>query len=385
MVRFEYSAWDGSNDFLPQSADNVFDQIAEYLLQHGEDAMPLLDELEKQHPELLEKLIKQGRVERDADGKFQVTPRGIKRVANRALAELFQRGRGHRQGGHESDRKGAGEPLDDETRPWRFGDSPSLIDGHETLRNAMRRNSIEGTRERTGMLRIAEDDLVVRETEAQTNCATVVLLDMSGSMSRYGKYGGAKKVALALWEMTRSRFPGDFLTVVGFHTYATALTERELFLSAPKPVSIYDSRVHLRIDLDNPPRFVPEHFTNIQAGLRFARQILRRRGEANKQIITITDGEPTAHIEGREVVLIYPPAEKTARATLAEAKSCAAEGFHMSSFALVEDYFYLGLVNFVDQMAAVTRGTAAYCDADNLGNLVIESFREGRKRRRAVR
>jgi uncharacterized protein with von Willebrand factor type A (vWA) domain len=85
------------------------------------------------------------------------------------------------------------------------------------------------------------------------------------------------------------------------------------------------------------------------------------------------------------VVLIYPPSEKTARATLAEAKSCAAEGFHMSSFALVEDYFYLGLVNFVDQMAAVTRGTAAYCDADNLGNLVIESFRDGRKRRRAVR
>ena len=167
--------------------------------------------------------------------------------------------------------------------------------------------------------------------------------------------------------------------------YASPLSERELFLSAPKPVSIYDSRVHLRVNLDSPPKFIPEHFTNIHAGLQFARRILRRQPAANKQIIVITDGEPTAHLEGRDLVLIYPPAEKTARATLTEAKACANEGLHISAFALVEDYFYLGLVNFVEQMAAVTGGISAYCNADDLGNLVIESFNKGRKRRRILR
>src|SRR5690606_13573455 len=203
---------------------------------------------------------------------------------------------------------------------------------------------------------IAEEDLVVHDSQYQTTCATVVLVDMSGSMMRYGKFGAAKRVALALQALVRSRYPGDWLQIVGFYSYASPLSERELLHAAPKPVSIYDSRVHLRIDLDRPPAFVPEHFTNIHAGLQFARRMLRRQPAQNKQIITITDGEPTAHVEGREVVLIYPPAEKTARLTLAEVKRCANEGIHLSSFALIEDYFYLGLVNFVEKMAAVSGG-----------------------------
>jgi len=146
------------------------------------------------------------------------------------------------------------------------------------------------------------------KTEYQTSCATVVLIDMSGSMARYGKYYHAKKVALALQGLVRSRYPEDSLKVIGFYTYATPLTERTLLHSAPKPVSIFDSRVFLRVDLDNPPEFVPQHFTNIQAGLKFARQHLQRQAAANKQIICITDGEPTAHLEGRELVLMYPRA-----------------------------------------------------------------------------
>ena len=96
----------------------------------------------------------------------------------------------------------------------------------------------------------------------------------------------------------------------------------------------------------------------------------------------ITDGEPTAHIEGREVVLIYPPAEKTADAHAAEVRRCATAGIRVSSFALIEDYFYLGLVNFVEEMARVSGGVAAYCSADDLGKLVFESFIGGRHTRR---
>jgi uncharacterized protein with von Willebrand factor type A (vWA) domain len=207
---------------------------------------------------------------------------------------------------------------------------------------------------------------------------------MSGSMGRYGKYGAAKKVALALGALIRGKYQGDWLQTIGFYTYASPLSERELLASAPKPVSLFDPQVRLRINLDAPPRFVPQHFTNIHAGLQFARRALRRQPAQNRQIILITDGEPTAHLAGRDLMLIYPPSEQTAQATLAEAQRCAREGIHISSFALIEDYFYLELVNFVDRLAQATGGIAAYCNAQDLGNLVLDSFVNGRRVRRAL-
>ena len=128
-----------------------------------------------------------------------------------------------------------------------------------------------------------------------------------------------KKVALALQAMVRAQFPTDSIEMVGFYTLASKMTERQLLNSAPKPVGMFDPRIHLRISLDGPLPRQAQHFTNIDAGLKLARNMLAKQGATNKQIIVITDGEPTAHIEGREAVLIYPPAEKTAMATLAPA------------------------------------------------------------------
>ncbi len=378
MPNFQYSRFDGSEEFTPQSADKLFDELSKYMLQYGEEMLQNLEQWEDEHPDVVDMLIKRGLVEKDADGKFVVTPKGVKRVESKALEELFDVTRKDRLGKHETEFRGSGQTVHEESKPYEFGDPVANLNLHETLRNALIRQGGGSP------VHVSEEDFVVYDTEYQTSCATVVLIDMSGSMARYGKFGQAKKVAMALQSLVRGRYQSDWLQVVGFYTYATPLNERELLYSAPKPVSIYDSRVRLRISLDNPPAFVPEHFTNIHAGLQFARRLLRRQPAANRQIICITDGEPTAHIEGRDVVLIYPPAEKTANVTLAEAKRCANEGIHVSSFALVEDYFYLGLVNFVERMAAVSGGIAAYCNADDLGNLVIESFNKGRHRKRAL-
>lgn len=372
---YEYSRFDGSQQFTPQSADALFDQLSQYLLDYGEDVLDQLERWEEDHPDVIEMLLQRGHIEKDAEGKFVVTPRGVRRVENKALEDLFQITRKDRLGKHETDFRGAGQTLHEESKPYEYGDPVANLNMHETLKNALHRQGGGAP------VHITEDDFVVHDTEYQTSCATVVLLDMSGSMSRYGKYGSAKKIALALGALVRGKYPGDTLHVVGFYTYASPLSERELLYSAPKPVSIYDPRVRLRINLDQPPRFVPEHFTNIHAGLQFARRLLRRQAAQNKQIITITDGEPTAHIEGRDIVLIYPPAEKTANVTLAEARRCADEGLHLSTFALVEDYFYLGLVNFVEKMAQVTGGVAAYCNAQDLGSLVVDSFVGGRRKR----
>lgn len=378
MPQYEYSRWDGSQEFTPQSADEIFDQISEYMLQFGEDVMENMPDWEEEHPDLIDMLIKQGYVEKDKEGRFYVTPKGIKRVENKALEELFNITRKDQIGKHETEFRGSGQTLHEESKPYEFGDPVSNLNMHETLKNALVRQGGGSP------VHIAEDDLVVHDTEHQTSCATVVLLDMSGSMMRYGKFAGAKRVAMALQSLVRGKYQGDFLQVVGFYTYASPLSEKELLYAAPKPVSIFDPRVRLRINLDNPPGFVPEHFTNIQAGLQFARRILKRQPAQNKQIITITDGEPTAHLEGRDVMLIYPPSEKTRTATLAEVKRCTNEGLHLSSFALIEDYFYLGLVNFVEQMAQVSGGVAAYCNADDLGNMIIDSFVKGRRVRRTV-
>jgi uncharacterized protein with von Willebrand factor type A (vWA) domain len=377
MPLFEYSKWDGSQQFLPQSADKLFEQLSEYILQYGEDVLRNLDDLDEDElPELVELIQKEGLIERDQEGKWRVTPRGVKRIQDKALGDLFQVFRRDSLGRHDTEQKGEGSIKLEDTRPYVYGDSLANLNMHETLKNAY-------VRQGGGVpIRLSHEDYVVHETEYQSRCATVVLIDMSGSMGRYGKYHTTKKVAIALQAMVRAQYPQDSLEMIGFYTFASPMTERQLLNSAPKPVSMYDSRVHLRFDLDAPRGRVPQHFTNLHAGLRLARSHLTRQSAANKQIIVITDGEPTAHIEGREVVLIYPPAEKTASHTLTEVRHCANAGIRVSSFALIEDYFYLGLVNFVQEMARVSGGVAAYCSVDDLGKFVFESFIGGRHTRR---
>ena len=271
MPAFEYSRWDGSQQFAPQSADKLFDEISKYLLEYGEQMLDQLEHLQDEHPDLIDMLIKRGYVEQDREGRFSVTPKGIRRVESKALEELFDITRKDKMGRHETQFRGVGQTIHEESKPYEYGDPVSNINMHETLKNALYRQGGGSP------IRIEEDDLVVHETEYQTSCATVVLLDMSGSMARYGKFGQAKKVALALQALVRDKYQGDFLQLVGFYTYATPLSQRELLYSAPKPVSIFDPRVHLRINLDNPPDFVPEHFTNIHAGLQFARRLLSKQ------------------------------------------------------------------------------------------------------------
>ncbi len=376
---FEFSQFDGSEPFQPQSADELFDQLSEYLLQYGSDVLDNLDDWEESNPDLLRLLTERGYVERDADGKWVVTPKAIRRTQSRALEELFHAIRKGSLGRHEVPQSGTGQVVQEVTKPYSFGDPLANLNLSETMRNALAR---DGQRL---PISIREEDFVVHDTQHESSCATVVLVDMSGSMGRYGKFGQAKRVALALLGLVRAKYVADSLQIVGFYTYATALSERQLMNAAPKPVSIYDSRVALRINLDRPPAFVPEHFTNIHAGLQFARRLLKRSTAANRQIITITDGEPTAHVEGRDIRLIYPPSERTAAITLAEAKRCADEGIHMATFALIEDAFYYGLTNFVEEMAAVTGGMAATVDAHSMGEVVISSFVTGRKTRRRMR
>lgn len=388
MPLFEYSEFDGSQEFRPLAADDVFDTLSEYLLQHGDYVLRQLERPDDKNADVLKLLIKEGYLEKDEEGNLRIGPRGVRRIEAKALDDLFNITRKDGMGKHPTDFKGAGQVRHDDSKPYVYGDPVANLNLHETLKNAWIREAAEKASEPFSMsdphINVHEEDFVVYETEFQTSCATVVLLDMSGSMDRYGKFYHAKKVALALQGLIRGRYPEDSIKFIGIYTYASPLTERTLLHAAPKPVSIFDSRVFLRVPLDNPPDFVPEHFTNIQAGLRFARNHLQKQAAANKQIICITDGEPTAHLEQRELVLVYPPSERTARHTLQEVQACTQAGIQISTFALIEDYFYTGLVNFVDQMARASRGLAIYCHAGDLGRCVLEGFVRGRHTRKQV-
>jgi len=384
MPTFEYAEWDGSQEFRTLSADMAFDKLADYLLEHGEYVLRQLEQLERDDADILKLLIKQGYLEKDEKGQFTVTSKGVRRIEEKALDELFTITKKDALGKHPTDFKGPGTVRHEDSKPYEYGDPVANFNLHETLKNAMYRQSQQPGKRGSATLSVQEDDFVVYENEYQTSCATVVLLDMSGSMARYGKFYHAKKVALALQGLVRGRYSEDSLKIIGFYTYASPLSERELLRAAPKPVSIFDSRVFLRVNLDKPPEFVPEHFTNIQAGLRFDRNHLRKQPAANKQIICVTDGEPTAHLEGRDLLLVYPPSDRTARRTLEEVHACTREGIRLNTFALIEDYYYLGLMNFVDQMARESRALAVYCTAGELGKFVLDSFVSGRRSRKTM-
>ncbi|HWL07823.1 MAG TPA: VWA domain-containing protein, partial [Planctomicrobium sp.] len=133
-MQFEFSRWDGTDNFSPQSADALFDQLAEYFLHHGEEVLDALPDWEKDHPDLMDKLIKRGYIEKDKTGQYRVTPRGLKRVGNQALEQLIQISNRDAPGRHETEFRGAGQVTLDESKPYEFGDPVSNLNLHETLK-----------------------------------------------------------------------------------------------------------------------------------------------------------------------------------------------------------------------------------------------------------
>ncbi|HQY88163.1 MAG TPA: VWA domain-containing protein, partial [Tepidisphaeraceae bacterium] len=306
----------------------------------------------------------------------------------KALSEIFRNLREGRREGHEKVTTGAGGERVEGTKQYEFGDPISDLDLHQTLRNAMTRQSRERTSNPTdpsinplkNKINFSDRDFEVQLREGTSSCSTVVLIDLSGSMMRYQRYLSAKRVALALLALVRQRFPNDSIDFVGFYSGAHKIPEVALPLIMPKPVTIYDYQVRLRCKIDEISK-APQHFTNLHLGLQMARKILRRRAGENKQMFIITDGQPTAHVEGDQIFLLYPPDQRSAVATLKEAVLCAREGIRVSTFALLEDYWGMDWVSFVDQLTRLTRGVAFYTSSGELANCVMESYLSGRKKK----
>jgi Ca-activated chloride channel homolog len=386
-MNYAYGEFDGQ-PFQGQEGLFGIDKLTDFVLQYGEQALRAMQKAMKDGDsptsDLLEDLLKQGMLNKDGKGRLKLTPRAVSRMQMRALNEIFANLRTGQRDGHEKRAAGAGGERLDGTKPYAFGDPLTDLDLHATFRNAIARTARDNPQAGRLPIRFREQDFELFTREGTASCSTVVLLDLSGSMTRYGRYLSAKKVALALLAMVRQRFPMDTVDFVGFYSGAQRIPEVALPLVMPKPVTIFDYKVRLKVPIDQIEQ-APQHFTNLHMGLQMARRILRKRSGDNKQIFIITDGQPTAHVEGENVFLLYPPDPRSSITTLKEAALCARDDVRLASFALIEDYDGMEWVSFIEQLTRMTRGVAFYTSSGDLAGAVMESYLTGKKRKTAMR
>jgi uncharacterized protein with von Willebrand factor type A (vWA) domain len=380
-MKYFYGEYDGE-PFPTQDQLFGLNNLMDFIMQYGEQALKAIEQMMKdpsneEQSDLLEQLLKEGMLDKDGKGKLRLTPRAVTRMQQRALMEVFSNLRQGTRDGHEKVTPGLGGERIEGTKPYQYGDPVSELDLHQTLHNALTRH---GLPQQNSKIKFDEHDFELHLHEGTTSCSTVVLLDMSGSMMRYGRFLSAKKVAMAMQSLVRSRFPQDSIDFVGFYSGATKIPEAVLPLTMPKPVTIYDYQVRLKVPVDKLDK-APQHFTNLHMGLQLARRILKRRSAENKQLFIITDGQPTAHVEGDFVYLLYPPDPRSTVATLKEAVLAVREGCRISTFALIEDYWGMDWVGFVDQLTKLTKGVAFYTSSGELASCVMESYLSGRKKK----
>ena len=309
----------------------------------GDEAADSLDRLAQ-----LTKMLEDAGLVNRKDGRLELTPRGLRAIGNNSLRELFSKLSKDKFGQHKIHKDGSGHERSYNSKPYEFGD-PFRLDLNQTIRNALRRQG-SGT-----PVRLTPEDFEIEQTEHSTRSSTVLMLDLSMSMPMRGNFVPAKKVAMALHSLMSSQFPRDFLGLVGFSETAHVLTHEDL------PEVSWDLA----------------YGTNMQHGLKLARQMLARQ-TGTKQIIMITDGEPTAHItQSGQVFFNYPPVRETVEATLKEVMRCTKDNIRINTFVLDATS---SLRHFIEQMTQINHGRAFFTDPDNLGSYVLVDFLENRRK-----
>ena len=317
------------------------EKLAELL---GEEARQAWEEMDR-----LRKMLQEaGYV--TADEKMDLTARGIRRIGQKALKEVFTNLKKDRLGDHRMDIRGANGDVLGETKTYEFGD-PFHVDLQATLKNAVIRGG-------PGLpVKMEPQDFEIYRNEHMTRSSTAVLLDQSRSMGLFNNYQAAKKVTLALMSLIRTQFPRDSLYFIGFSDYAREIKEEDLAKSS------WNAWVS---------------GTNLHHALMLARKLLNKEKGSTRQILLITDGEPTAHLEGDRAYFSYPPSYRTEQETLKEVKRCTQEDILINTFMLENNY---QLVNFVDRLTRINRGRAFYSSSSKLGEYVLVDYVQNRRKR----
>ena len=334
-----------------------------------------LERLRNQVEQAIQEAAARQGLERGKKG-LELTPKALRTFQGKLLERIFTDLEASRTGRHDVGVTGDGAVELVPTRPYEFGDSVAHMDIPGSLVNAMLRQAGEPGGG-GGRLRLEARDIEVHKTRNNPKCATTVVLDMSGSMRYGGLYVDVKKMALALQGLVQREFPGDALQFIEMYSFAKPRPAGEIVKLLPKPVTIFDSVVRLRADMADPriaESDVPPHFTNIQHSLQLSRQFLARQDTPNRQVILITDGLPTAHFEGSELYLLYPPHRRTEEATLREAEACRREGITINLFLLAGWSQSRADIQFAYRLAETAKGRVFFTAGRDLDRFVVWDY-----------
>jgi uncharacterized protein with von Willebrand factor type A (vWA) domain len=326
-------------------ADVDLDRARELL---GDDAARSFEQLAK----LTQQMKDAGLIDQ-REGRLEITPRGLRKIGQNALSDLFSRLVKDRMGRHVNDRIGIGHERTYETKGYEWGD-PFNLSIERTVRNAIARAG-SGT-----PVRLLPEDFEVERTETLTRTSTVLMVDLSLSMEMRGNFLAAKKVAMAMHSLITTQYPTDYLGLVGFGETARELRPEQL------PEVSWDYTFG----------------TNMEHALSLARRMLARE-RGTKQVIMITDGEPTAHIlpDGRPY-FSYPPSADTIRLTLSQVARCTSEGIRINTFMLDATGY---LREFVEKLTELNRGRAFFTTPETLGDYVLVDFLDQKRAQRRGR
>src|SRR5262245_42562216 len=351
---------DGDQEGSRQKLDELIQQIIDRLMQQGfVTASPDL-EREREH----RRAGTGGVGEDNSRVTFEVTDKALDFLGYRALRDLLGSIGRSSSGRHDTRHLSTGVEAIAAPKPYEFGDTLN-IDPSGTILNAVRRTQEEreeGVAARsapgTGGIDVDYPDLMVAQSEYQSSCATVIMLDCSHSMILYGedRFTPAKRVAMALAHLIRTQYPGDSLRTVLFHDSAEEIPLKQL------------GRVR-----------VGPYYTNTREGLRLARRILERQKKDMRQIVMITDGKPSAltRPDGQIYKSAFGLDPFIVSETFAEVNACRKAGILINTFMLARDH---DLVSFVRQVAAICHGKAYFTTPRTLGRYVLMDYLDKKTR-----
>ena len=339
---------------------NLFLQLLTYTSGDFEEAMQWLHELDKEYKltdddygmgDFIEELKNKGYIkENPANGSIEIAAKTEQSIRKKSLEEIFGKLKKSKQGNHHTFKPGGGDEINPETRSFQFGDSMEQVDFTGSIRNAQINHGVDS-------FHIQEDDLEIRETDFKAQTSTVLMIDISHSMILYGedRITPAKKVAMALSELIKTKYPKDTLDIVVFGNDAW-------------PIEIKDL----------PYLQVGPYHTNTVAGLELAMDILRRRRNPNKQIFMITDGKPTClKIGARYYKNSFGADRKILNRCMNLAAQCKKIKIPITTFMIASDPY---LQRFVQEFTEINNGKAFFASLDKLGAFIFKDFESGKNK-----
>lgn len=362
MIGFNFTKYipspNGEDKF--QQMLNLFLQLLQYTNGDVNEAMDWMNQIDREYKltdnkygmgNFVQDLKDKGYIkENPINGNFDVTSKTNQSIRQKSLDEVFGKSKKTGPGNHKTNFTGVGDEVTSDLRQFNFGDGVDQIDMTASIHNAQVNHGIDS-------FNLTENDLEIRERDHKSQTSTVLMIDISHSMILYGedRITPAKKVAMALAELIKTKYPKDTLDIIVFGNDAWPIEIKDLpFLQ------------------------VGPYHTNTYAGLELAMDILRKRKVSNKQIFMITDGKPTCLKEGNGYYQnSFGLDRKVINKTLTMAAQARKLKVPITTFMIASDPY---LQEFVREFTKVNNGKAYYSGLNGLGDFVFEDFERNRRK-----